>query len=163
MKLRPALQQELNSLTELCLRSKAAWGYDLAFLDACRAEFTLTADDLRRSTIVVAESNDVLIGMAQIEVTGNRADLFKLFVDPDHLNRGAGRQLFQWAVDTAASAGAVQMVIESDPDAAGFYRAMGARDAGTAPSGSIPGRILPRLVFELGDRRDRVAPPRGGM
>jgi hypothetical protein len=45
--------------------------------------------------------------------------------------------------------GARRVFIEADPDAAPFYRRMGARDAGLAPSGSIAGRMLPRLVFEL--------------
>jgi hypothetical protein len=41
------------------------------------------------------------------------------------------------------------MIIEADPDAAPFYRRLGARDAGLAPSGSIAGRMLPKLVVEL--------------
>ena len=40
-------------------------------------------------------------------------------------------------------------MIEADPDAAPFYRRMGAQDVGLAPSGSIPGRMLPKLVKEL--------------
>ena len=41
------------------------------------------------------------------------------------------------------------MTIEADPDAAPFYRRIGARDVGTAPSGSIPGRELPLLELVL--------------
>jgi hypothetical protein len=41
------------------------------------------------------------------------------------------------------------MIIEADPDAAPFYRLMGARHTGFAPSQSIPGRMLPRLLMEL--------------
>jgi hypothetical protein len=44
---------------------------------------------------------------------------------------------------------AVTMMIEADPDAAGFYRLMGAADDGIAPSGSIRGRLLPRLRVQL--------------
>jgi hypothetical protein len=43
----------------------------------------------------------------------------------------------------------VTMVIEADPDAVGFYRRLGAVDYGTAPSGSIPGRLIPRLKLRL--------------
>jgi hypothetical protein len=46
--------------------------------------------------------------------------------------------------------GAHRMAIEADPDAAPFYRRMGAKDSGFAPSGSIPGRMLPKLIKELG-------------
>jgi hypothetical protein len=41
------------------------------------------------------------------------------------------------------------MVIEADPGAAAFYERMGARHAGLAPSQSIAGRLLPRLLVEL--------------
>jgi hypothetical protein len=33
--------------------------------------------------------------------------------------------------------------------AAPFYRRMGAYDVGQAPSGSVPGRMLPKLVMNL--------------
>ncbi len=41
------------------------------------------------------------------------------------------------------------MTIEADPDAAPFYRRLGARDTGLVPSGSIAGRWLPKLIVEL--------------
>jgi hypothetical protein len=41
------------------------------------------------------------------------------------------------------------MVIEADPGAAPFYERMGAHYAGLAPSQSIPGRMLPRMLVEL--------------
>src|SRR5262245_25478142 len=47
--------------------------------------------------------------------------------------------------------GARRLLIESDTDAAPFYRRMGARDVGVVASGSIPGRLLPRLAYELSD------------
>ena len=40
--LRPARPEEAPALTELCLRSKAVWGYDAAFMQACRRELTMT-------------------------------------------------------------------------------------------------------------------------
>jgi hypothetical protein len=45
--------------------------------------------------------------------------------------------------------GADRMVIEADPDAAPFYRRIGAKDCGLVPSGSIPGRMLPKLLKAL--------------
>ena len=29
---------ELSDLSDLCFRSKAVWGYDVEFMDECRAE-----------------------------------------------------------------------------------------------------------------------------
>jgi hypothetical protein len=61
--------------------------------------------------------------------------------------------LFDWAIEQATNMGATRLFIEADPDAAQFYRGVGAFDVGFAPSESIPGRLLPKLVFNLtGDR-----------
>jgi hypothetical protein len=36
VRLRAPRLDELEALSDLCLRSKAVWGYDAAFLEACR-------------------------------------------------------------------------------------------------------------------------------
>ena len=149
MRLRAPSPDELIALSDLCLRSKAVWGYDQAFMDACRVELTLTERDLRDSEICVAERAGNVIGVAQVSREGEVAHLEKLFVDPTAMRFGAGRALFAWAQNAARSLGASTLVIDADPGAAEFYRRMGARDAGVAPSGSIPGRFLPRLKLAL--------------
>ena len=40
--LRPARIEDLEALSALCLRSKAHWGYDAAFMAAWGQELTLT-------------------------------------------------------------------------------------------------------------------------
>jgi GNAT superfamily N-acetyltransferase len=144
-RLRTPRCDEAAILTELCIRSKAVRGYDEEFMLACCGELTLTASIMQSSSLKVAEIDGHLVGVAQLTVQGELAELNKLFVEPTHLRSGAGKVLFEWATTVARDAGAATMVIEADPDAAGFYRRMGAIDKGTAPSGSIPGRLLPRL------------------
>ena len=58
--------------------------------------------------------------------------------------------MFDWAADEARRLGARCMTIEADPFAAAFYERMGAVRIGVAPSGSVPGRKLPLLRFDLG-------------
>ena len=147
--IRPPAVEELPALSALCFRSKAVWGYDNDFMEACRKELSIEPSDLRSTPIAVAERDGRLIGVAQIKVVGSEADLLKLFVEPTVMRSGIGRTLFAWATDLATSQGADRLLIEADPDAAPFYRRMGARDVGVAPSGSIPGRMLPTLVKDL--------------
>ncbi|MCK1512623.1 GNAT family N-acetyltransferase [Bradyrhizobium sp. 190] len=147
--LRPARPEEGPALTELCLRSKAVWGYDDAFMQACRRELTLTPAAIMASQVQVAEFDGRLAGMAEVKSSGDTAQLEKLFVEPAMLRTGTGRKLLDWAKATARAAGATALVIEADPDAAEFYRRMGAVDAGLVPSGSIPGRFIPRLNLPL--------------
>jgi GNAT superfamily N-acetyltransferase len=147
--LRDARQNELPSLGGLCLRSKAVWGYDNAFMTACRTELTLRHDELRSTHIQLAEREAIVVGLAQIKVTGTDADLLKLFVEPVLIRSGVGRLLFEWATAQARGLGALRMTIEADPGAAPFYERMGARHTGFAASRSIPGRTLPLLLIEL--------------
>jgi GNAT superfamily N-acetyltransferase len=152
IQLRDARQNELPALSELCLRSKAVWGYDDAFMAACRTELTLRPDELQSTYLQVAVRDCTVAGLAQVKVTGTDADLLKLFVEPTLLRSGVGRLLFEWATTTARGLGAVRMIIEADPGAAAFYEHMGARHAGLAPSQSIPKRMLPRLQMDLGNK-----------
>ena len=92
-----------------------------------------------------------MAGVAQVSHDDDGCFLEKLFVDPGFMERGIGRALFRWSRLVAAGFGAREMIVEADPDAVPFYRAMGCTPAGTAQSGSIPNRILPRLVCRLGD------------
>ena len=149
VRLRRAQPLELAALSDLCLRSKAIWGYDAAFLRACRAELTLTPRDLEVSHVPVAECAGTIVGVAQVSVTAAEASLDKLFVEPAAIRGGTGRRLFEWCIEAARADGARTLVIEADPGAAPFYRRMGARDAGLVPSGSVPGRVLPLLKLDL--------------
>ena len=149
IQLRDARKSELPSLGELCLRSKAVWGYDDTFMTACRTELTLHPDELESTNLQVAVCDSTVIGLAQVKVTDTDADLLKLFVEPALLRSGVGRLLFEWATARARGLGAVRMIIEADPGAVPFYERMGALYAGFAPSQSIPGRMLPRMLMEL--------------
>jgi GNAT superfamily N-acetyltransferase len=147
--IRPPTFEELPALSALCFRSKAVWGYGKDFMEACRRELSIELRDLRSTTIGVAEQHGGLAGVAQIKVTGREADLLKLFVEPTTLRNGIGSCLFAWASDSALSQGADRLLIEADPDAAPFYRRMGAQDIGSTASRSIPGRTLPKLIKSL--------------
>jgi GNAT superfamily N-acetyltransferase len=147
--IRPPTIDELSGLSDLCFRSKAVWGYDKEFMEACRGELSFEPRDLELTPIVVAEHDGKPIGVAQLKGVDDEADLLKLFVEPGALRSGAGKALLAWPTDVAKKMGATRLMIEADPDAAPFYRRMGAYDVGQAPSGSVPGRMLPKLAMNL--------------
>ncbi len=149
MRLRQPEEHELPFLSALCLRSKAVWGYDRAFLEACRAELTIRAEELESTALCIAELDGALVGIAQITADGDAAELQKMFVEPHAIGLGVGKSLFAWAVSTAKDLGARHLTIDADPGAVGFYKKMGAVEHGAMPSVSIPGRMLPRLQIDL--------------
>jgi N-acetylglutamate synthase-like GNAT family acetyltransferase len=118
-------------------------------MEACRGELSFEPRDLELTPIAVAEHDGKLIGVAQLKVVDDEADLLKLFVEPSAFRSGMGNALLAWATDVAKKLGATRLSIEADPDAAPFYRKMGAYDVRQAPSGSVPGRMLPKLAMNL--------------
>jgi ribosomal protein S18 acetylase RimI-like enzyme len=149
--LRPARGDEAALLGEIALRSKGYWGYDKDFLDACRAELTFRPEDVAARRIVVAESPVGALGFYSIDGQPPSGELGNLWVVPESIGTGLGRRLWQHAVTTASKAGYTSLRIEADPNAVGFYQAMGAELTGEAPSGSVPGRMLPVLTFRLAE------------
>ncbi len=149
MLLRPAHHHESALLSDLALRSKGHWGYDAAFLESCREELTLTPELLTEERAQVAERDGRIVGFYTLAGRPPEGQLGHMFVEPDQVNRGIGRQLWDHAIDTAAREGIRRILIEADPYAEAFYEAMGAIRVGEVPSGSIPGRELPLLAYYI--------------
>jgi GNAT superfamily N-acetyltransferase len=148
--IRRARPEEAGVLSALGLRSKAHWGYDAEFLAACQDDLTLSADDIASSSVYVCDGMDAPSGYYRLVVQdGGVAELDALFVEPAAMGQGVGRTLWQHAVATAATLGCSEMVWQSDPQAEGFYLAMGALRAGESESTVTPGRMLPLMHFRL--------------
>ncbi len=149
MNIRRARPAEAGTITALVRRSKAYWGYDDDFMAAVQPDLTVTPDLIRDRHTHVCETSDGLVGCYDIAVGKDAAELELFFVDPDHIGRGVGRQLWRHLVDHARRCGARRLRIESDPSAASFYQAMGAQLQGEVQSHHIPGRALPLLTYDL--------------
>lgn len=147
--LRPVAEADLEALSALCLRSKAWWGYDAAFMALCVDALTLGPEALTPGASIAAWDGSAPAGVACVSVEGCVAELEKLFVDPPYIGTGLGRRLFDWATEAARAGGANALRILADPGAAPFYERMGAKLVGDEPSDAIPGRMLPRLVVTL--------------
>ncbi len=147
LNLRAPLATELSGASALCLRSKAYWGYDRAFLKACRDELTLGPADVAETDVTLAICRSTMVGVAQLSHKVREAELDKLFVEPAWIGHGIGKKLFEWSVQKARDNGARRMLVTADPDAVPFYEKMGFERIGEEPSGSIAGRTLP--VFRL--------------
>jgi GNAT superfamily N-acetyltransferase len=72
-----------------------------------------------------------------------------LFVEPAALGRGVGRALFAVAVEWTRAQSRRTLLIASDPNAVGFYRRLGAVDAGWIESEAVAGRMLPLLKYAV--------------
>ena len=148
--IQPAQPEDAATLSRIAIESKAHWGYDAAFMALCRDELTITAADIARYPTFALRENATILGFyLLVPREAGVIELDYLYLLPAAIGRGYGRRLFDHAVRTARAAGYNTMHIQSDPNAAEFYRRMGATLAGSAPSGSIPGRTLPTFYLNL--------------
>lgn len=140
---------EFDDLHRLCMRSKAYWGYDAAFMALCAPVLCLSPHAVAAGLAVVAEKEGVALGVGQVRVDGPEADLDLMFVAPEAMGLGIGRRLFRALCERARAAGARRLDFLADPGARPFYERMGALYLGDAPSDAIPGRSIPSMTFDL--------------
>lgn len=150
--IRQATHLDLTELSALRLRSKAHWGYDPAFLEACKQELTLTKDDLGPS-LVLHETKGCIDAVVMVKLAAGAAEMESLYIDPQAMGLGLGRIMFEWALSYARDEGAKKMCLTADPNAESFYARMGAFVTGRSPSGSIPNRFLPRMEILISKRQ----------
>jgi predicted N-acetyltransferase YhbS len=152
--IRPARPGEAPILTELCIRSKAHWGYDAAFMAAATRLLRINESEIGSGGVLVALMAQVPCGMASVVPLRRPhwCELSHLFVAPGRFGCGVGRALFDAAVALAATRGASHISILSDPNAAAFYEKLGARRCGAAPSGVARNRMLPLFEFRVARR-----------
>jgi len=133
--IRPARIEEAAALSDLCVRSKAVWGYDDLFMALARGVLQVGGKQIAEGDVWVATTADGnLAGVVELapgEQPGT-LDLDKLFVEPRHIRAGFGRALLDHARREARRRGATRLTVLADPYAAPFYERNGARRIGEA-------------------------------
>jgi N-acetylglutamate synthase-like GNAT family acetyltransferase len=116
---------------------------------ACRDELRVAQADLENAHFLVACAPTVR-GCGALRVQhAPLGEITSLFVDPDEHGKGIGRALWCALLAVARAKGVTQITLDADPAAEVFYLRMGCRTVGQSPSGSIPGRMLPRMTIAL--------------
>jgi ribosomal protein S18 acetylase RimI-like enzyme len=153
VEIRRARPEEAPHLTEVALRSKASWGYDPALLEALADQLEIRAEESDRAPTFVLEADGVVVGLYRLGGDPPEGFLTDLWLEPDFQGRGFGRRLWEHALAAAAALGYRSLLLEADPNAEGFYAAMGAVRVGERESPLVqkvePGRVLPLMRFEL--------------
>ena len=147
--IRAARLDEADLLTELAMRSKASWGYSDEFMAACRAELTFTPQKMTAWRIWLAQRAGAVVGMIALHIDGPTAELEDFFVEPIEQGQGVGAALMAILLVTCREQGVTQVGLDADPNAEPIYERLGFERVGWSPSGSIPGRRLPRMERAL--------------
>ncbi|QFS98812.1 Amino-acid acetyltransferase [Labrenzia sp. THAF191b] len=150
--IRKATLDDCTALTDLCMRSKQSNGYDDAFMAMCAEELKVRDSWIEEHDFWLAQdARGEPVGCIRLsmEDDGETGELETCFVDPAWQGRRVGRALFDALHERAQSLGLVRIGLDADPFAEPFYARMGFKTIGRSPSGSIPGRTLPRMELIL--------------
>lgn len=97
----------------------------------------------------LAEDGGAVVGFFALIPHGADQELDLFFTANAAQGAGLGRRLFEAMAARARALGATCVVISSNPEAAGFYRRMGAVDIGMTPPGDGIDWERPKLKLML--------------
>lgn len=144
--IRPATRDEAAVLTEIALQAKRHWGYPEHWIKHWEADLTVTPDFISDNLVFVAEEDGEPRGFYALCSNDGKVELEHMWVKPEYIGIGVGKDLFLHAMDQATALNIGEVNIIADPNAASFYEHMGAERVGEVDA-SIDGetRKLPRL------------------
>ncbi|MGH9802609.1 MAG: GNAT family N-acetyltransferase [Blastocatellia bacterium] len=147
--IRRAEQNDAGQLTQVAFAAKQLWGYPESWLEAWREDLTITPGYIARHKVFAATEQDKPVGFYALATSEGMTELDHLWVLPELIGKGVGRQLLNHALELATAMGAQRIEIDSDPNAEGFYLKAGAKKIGEVIS-TIEGRErkLPRLAID---------------
>jgi GNAT superfamily N-acetyltransferase len=152
--IRRATLEQHKRLTQITYAAKKHWGYPERWMEIWKDALTITPDFITDNEVYAAMVESEVAGFYALIAAEGKMLLEHMWVDPAYIGTGIGKQLFNHAMEVATSLNASVIEIESDPNAEGFYKRMGARRIGEIES-EIEGmpRILPLLIVDLPNKR----------
>ncbi|MCO6453079.1 MAG: GNAT family N-acetyltransferase [Caldilineales bacterium] len=148
--IRRAEPTDAPALTSIAFTSKRHWRYPERWIEFWRPALTITEGYVAAHEIWAVVEAGEIAGFYALGEPGIQVELEHLWVSPEYLGLGLGKALFDHAAARAREIGGQVLVVESDPNAEGFYRHMGAMRVGERLSMYEDlVRVLPLMQFDL--------------
>ncbi len=141
---------DAQTLTQIALDAKRHWGYPEHWIKHWESDLTISAEFITSNHVYVAEDEGEIRGFYALCLVDDKAELEHLWVRPSHIGTGIGKELFLDAMERAAKLNVSEVELSADPNAAGFYKRMGASQVGEIDS-EIDGqpRKIPRMKIDV--------------
>ena len=148
--IRRAAPKEAKILTEIAMAAKRHWGYPERWMEFWKPQLSFSPAYFEENESWVAETDHTPIGFYTILEKDGSAWLENLWVSPEFIGKGVGKELFLHAVVLARQRGFESLQLEADPNATGFYEKMGMKKVGERVS-EVEGqpRVLPVMELRL--------------
>ncbi|MEO7970781.1 MAG: GNAT family N-acetyltransferase [bacterium] len=148
--IRRATIDDTTTLTNLAHAAKRYWGYPEQWIKQWQNELTISNDFVNENEVYLLVSEDKVRGFYALVLRDEKAELEHLWVSPQHIGTGVGKELFTHAMQRAADRDVSEVELSADPNAEGFYQKMGAHRIGEvrADMDNKP-RTVPRLAISI--------------
>ena len=144
-----AQPEHADTLTSITISAKQHWNYPKRWMELWLPQLTISAEYISsHETWMKVLAGSPVAYYSLILNSGLWLD--NLWVLPEHMGRGFGRELLLDALERSRRLGASSLKIESDPNARSFYEHMGAVKIAES-HGEVDGslRVLPILEIKL--------------
>ena len=148
--IRPALPADADALTRIAISAKRHWNYPERWMEIWTPQLTFTPEYFQANESWVAEVENSPVAFYTIQEKDGSAWLENMWVFPEYIGKGIGKELFLHAVSRSRLMGHLVLKLEADPNALGFYEKMGMRKIGeTSYPFEDQKRILPLMEMTL--------------
>jgi GNAT superfamily N-acetyltransferase len=105
LKIRHALPEEANVLSQIALAANAHWGYTARWMEIWEPEMTFGREYFEQNESWVAETDAILAAFYTLQEKDGQVWLENLWVSPEFMGRGVGKHLFLHAAGLAHQRG----------------------------------------------------------
>jgi GNAT superfamily N-acetyltransferase len=145
-----ATPEEADRLNQIAIASKRQWNYPENWIQFWIPALTISPVYISENETWMAIENEKPVAYYSLKYDGEYLWLDNLWVLPEFIGQGIGRQLFQHALERSGACGESILKIEADPNAQSFYEKMGARKI-DEHQGEVDGqaRVLPIMEINI--------------
>lgn len=145
-----AQPEDAKVLTKIAMAAKRHWGYPENWMMKWQELLTIPSACISANSVYKALKDGRIIGFYVLINSHEQLELKHMWVHPDEIGNGVGKQLMEHVIRQASHAEHENMEIESDPNAEGFFKKMGAQRVG-AKIYKLEGsqRMLPLLYLNI--------------
>lgn len=145
-----ARPEHASVLTDIAISAKRHWNYSERWIELWHPLLTISPEYISQNETWMAIVDLKPAGFYSLHKDGESLWLDNLWVLPNFMGQGIGKQLFQHVLAKGHTLGTFILKIEADPNAQSFYEKMGARKVGEHHS-QVDGqpRILPIMEINL--------------
>jgi GNAT superfamily N-acetyltransferase len=122
-----AIPEQAGLLTMITLASKRHWNYPESWIQTWLPSLTITSEYILANETWIAVEGEKCAAYYSLKQDDESPWLDNLWVLPEFMGQGIGKQLFQHAMERSRVHDAITLKIEADPNAQVFYEKMGAR------------------------------------